>query len=188
MSQYARLRTTRLYARSSSVFTYPVGGYYANFPVTGQDSRSVRPGNTTSNELLVCNNDETTSSQRIEIVVVGGLTGRQWTLQSMSSRATGLVTVIPGNFITTRFEANSALTGSAGCNSYSGSFTAYGQTLRVSNPLATGAVFCGDPAGVVEQEQLYLSLLQSAVSFQISAGQLSVFDGRGNRVLVFFAG
>jgi heat shock protein HslJ len=172
----------------AAVFMYPVGGNFANFPVTGQGSRDVRPGITTSYELLVFNTDDTTSSQRIEITVVGGLTGGQWTLQSMSSAATGLVTVIPGTFVTARFEATGALSGSAGCNNYSGSFTAFDQTLRVSSPLAGGMVFCGDPAGIMEQEQLYLSLLQSAVSFQISAGQLSVFDGSGNRILVFFAG
>lgn len=40
---------------------------------------------------------------------------------------------------------------SAGCNTSSGSFTTLDQTLRVGSPLATGAVFCGDPAGVMNR-------------------------------------
>jgi heat shock protein HslJ len=167
---------------------YPVGDNFVNYPVTGQGSRDVWPGITTSYELLVFNTDGTTSAQRIEITVVGGLTNNQWTVLSMSSAATGLVTPLPGTVLTARFEATGALSGSAGCNTYTGSFTAYDQTLRVSSPLAGGMVFCGEPAGIMEQEQLFLSLLQSAVSFQISAGQLSVFDGSGNRILVFMAG
>ena len=171
-----------------AVYMYPVGGNYANYPVAGQGSREVRPGITTSYELLVFNTDDTTSSERIEITVSGGLTSSQWTLQSMSSPSIGLVTPLPGTQLTARFETNGDLSGSAGCNDYSGGFTAYDQALRISGPLTSGLAFCETPAGIMEQEQAFLSLIQSAATFQISAGQLSIFDSGGNRILVFIAG
>lgn len=95
------------------------------------------------------------------------------------------MTPIPDTQLTARFESNGDLSGSAGCNNYSGGFTAYDQVLRVSGPLATGLIFCETPEGIMEQEQAFLSLMQSAATFQISAGQLSIFDSNGNRVLVF---
>lgn len=171
-----------------AVYMYPVGGNFANYPVAGQGSRDVRPGITTSYELLVFNNDDTTSSERIEITVTGGLTASQWLLQSMSSPSIGFVTPLPGTQLTARFEANGDLSGSAGCNNYSGGFTAYDQVLRVGGPLASGLAFCETPEGIMEQEQAFLSLMQSAATFQISAGQLSIFDSGGNRILVFIAG
>ena len=62
--------------------------------------------------------------------------------------------------------------------------TAYDQVLIMSGPLTSGLTSCGTPAGIMEQEQAFLSLMQSAASFQISAGQLSIFDGGGNRILI----
>ncbi|MGW8318410.1 MAG: META domain-containing protein [Candidatus Promineifilaceae bacterium] len=171
-----------------AVFMYPVGGNYANYPVAGQASREVMPGITTTYELLVFNTDDTTSSERIEITVVNGLTANQWTLQSMSSPSIGLVTPLPGTQLTARFEASGNLSGSAGCNNYSGGFRAYDQVLRIGGPLGTGRTLCDAPTGIMDQEQVFLNLMQSASTFRISAGQLSIFDSAGNRVLVFNAG
>jgi hypothetical protein len=40
----------------------------------------------------------------------------------------------------------------------------------------------------MEQELLYLSLMELADSFKISSGQLSIFDGNGSQILNFTAG
>ncbi len=171
-----------------AVYMYPVGDNFNNYPVTGQGSRDVRPGITTSYELLIFNTDGSTSSERIEITVINGLTSGQWLLQSYSSPETGLRTPLPGTTINARFEANGDLSGSAGCNNYSSGFMAFDQKLRMNAPLVLGQTFCGEPEGVMEQEQIFISLMQRAARFQISAGQLSIFDANGNRILVFIGG
>jgi len=171
----------------SAIYMFPVGANYQNYPTTGQGSKEVMPGITTSYVLLVFNTDESQSSETIEITVINGLTANQWTLQSYSSPETGYRTPLPGTQITARFEANGDLSGNGGCNSYSGGFTAYDQTLRTSNLNATQTL-CSEPAGIMEQETAYLGLLRQAATFTISAGQLSVFDSAGNRVLVYNAG
>ena len=171
----------------SAVYMFPVGANYQNYPTTGQGSKEVMPGITTTYVLLVFNTDGSTSSESIEITVVNGLTANQWTLQSYSSPETGYRTPLPGTQITARFEANGNLSGNSGCNTYNGGFMAYDQTLRVSD-LGVTQVLCNDPEGVMEQESVYLGLLRQAARFSISAGQLSVFDSAGNRTLVYNAG
>lgn len=171
----------------TSVYLFPVGGRFENYPVTGQGTKDVQPYITTSYELLTFNPDNTTSSQRIEITVVNGLTSGRWILHSYSPPGAGLQTPLPGTELTARFGADGSLSGSAGCNSYGGGFTAYDQTLRVSS-LSSSQTLCPTPEGIMEQEGAFLRLMGQANSMAISAGQLTVFDSGGNRILVFVNG
>lgn len=170
-----------------AVYMYPVGDSFENYPVTGQGSREVQPYITTSYELLTFNRDNTTSAQRIEIGVVNGLTGGRWLLQSYHTPNGGSQRPLPGTELTARFGADGSLSGSAGCNNYSGGFMAFDKTLRTSN-LTNSQALCQNPDGVMEQEGTFLSLMTQASKMAISAGQLEVFDGSGNRILVFLSG
>lgn len=171
----------------TAVYMFPVGANYQNYPTTGQGSKEVRPGITTTYVLLVFNPDGSNSSESIEITVANGLTANRWVLQSFSSPDYGLMTPLAGSTIDARFEATGTLSGSAGCNSYSGGFTAYDVILQTSS-LSLSQSSCDSPEGVMEQEQRYMSLLSQAAQFSISAGQLNVFDSSGNRILVYLAG
>ena len=170
-----------------AVYMFPVGASPFDYPVTGQGSRDVQPGITTSYELRVIKPDDSSSSERIEITVIGGLTSGRWVLQSYSTPSTGQRTPLPGTQITARFGADGSLSGSSGCNSYSGGFTAYDQTLQIGH-LAVTSAFCSSPEGVMDQETTFVALMQQAKRFFISAGQLEVFDANGNRILVFING
>lgn len=170
-----------------AVYMFPVGDRFENYPVVGQDSRNVQPYITTSYELLTFNPDDSTSAQRIEITVVNGLTSGRWVLQSYSTRTGGSQSPLSGTELTARFGADGSLSGSAGCNTYSGGFMAFDQTLRMSD-LTTSRLLCAEPDGIMEQEGTFMSLMQQASKMVISAGQLEVFDSQGNRVLVFVNG
>ena len=170
-----------------AVYMYPIGDPFENYPTVGQGTKDVQPFITTSYELLTFSPDGSTSSSRIEITVVNGLTSNRWLLQSYSSPTTGFQRPLPGTEITARFGADGSLSGSAGCNSYNGTFTAYDQKLRV-NKLAAGQALCESPGGVMDQEGTFLSLMQKASTMTISAGQLTVFDSAGNRILEFLSG
>jgi heat shock protein HslJ/uncharacterized protein YraI len=171
----------------AAVYLYPIGDPYENYPTVGQGSQDVQPYITTSYELLAFNPDGTSTSSRIEIAVVNGLTSGRWILDSFSTPAGGFQRPLPGTEITARFGAEGALSGSAGCNSYDGAFTAYAQTLR-TNRLTSGQAFCSSPEGIMEQEGTFLALLQQAATMRISAGQLTVLDSAGNRILEFLSG
>lgn len=170
-----------------AVYVYPVGDVYSNYPVTGQGSRDVQPYITTTYELLTFNPDNTTSAERIEITVVNGLTSGRWLLQSYSVPGTGSFSVLPGTEVTARFGTDGSLSGSGGCNNYNGGFMAFDQTLRMTS-ITSSQALCSQPEGIMEQENTFLSLLNRASKMKISAGQLEVFDGSGNRILVFING
>jgi heat shock protein HslJ len=171
----------------TAVYMYPVGDRFDNYPVTGQGSREVQPYITTSYELLTFNPDNSTSAERIEITVINGLTNGRWLLQSYSVPNAGSQAVLPGTEVTARFGTDGSLSGSGGCNNYSGGFMAFDQTLRMSN-LTSSKALCADPAGIMEQENAFIGLLNQAAKMKISAGQLEIFDGNGNRILVFING
>ncbi|GMQ78617.1 MAG: hypothetical protein BMS9Abin02_1140 [Anaerolineae bacterium] len=171
----------------TAVYLYPVGDRFENYPVIGQGTRDVQPYITTSYELLTFNPDNTTSASRIEITVINGLTTGRWLLQSYSPPSGGLKRPISGTEITARFGVDGSLSGSSGCNNYSGGFTAYDQTLR-TNRLTSSQQLCQKPNGIMEQEGEFLLLMQQASKMRISAGQLTIFDSVGNRILEFLNG
>ncbi len=51
--------------------------------------------------------------------------------------------------------------------------------------LAPAEKFCSEPLGIMDQEQQYLSALQTAASYTLAGGLLTLFDGAGNQVAVF---
>jgi len=94
---------------------------------------------------------------------------------------------LPGTEITARLATNGDLSGSGGCNNYSGGFIAFDQTLRMRN-ISSSQVFCSAPEGIMEQEGEILALMNRSSRMAISAGQLEVFDGSGKRIMVFVNG
>ena len=171
----------------TAVYLYPIGDRFENYPVTGQGSKDVQPYITTSYELLTFNPDGSNSASRIEITVVSGLTSGRWRLDSYSTPTGGQQRPLPGTEITARFGADGSLSGSGGCNSYNGTFMAFDRTLRV-NTLSSSQALCPSPEGIMEQEGTFLSLMQQASRMAISAGQLTIFDSSGNRILEFVSG
>ncbi len=76
------------------------------------------------------------------------------------------------------------VSGSAGCNTYQGSYQSDADTLEVT-PLALTRKLCPEPAGVMEQEQTFVSLLQSAKRYSTDNGLLTIFDHQGSAILTF---
>jgi heat shock protein HslJ len=112
-----------------------------------------------------------------------GLAGTEWVLTSLRGDAP-----LAETEITLRFE-DEFLTGTMGCNGYgggpdSGEYTAGDGRLTVSQ-LAVTVQLCSEPAGVMEQEQAYISALLSAASYRVAGGRLEIDDAGGNTVLVF---
>ena len=71
--------------------------------------------------------------------------------------------VIPGTQITATF-SETEVTGSAGCNDYVGTLTPVDDFFTVG-PIATTLRACSEPAGIVEQEQAYLTALEATDGF-----------------------
>jgi hypothetical protein len=90
-----------------------------------------------------------------------------------------------GTEITAEF-IDGTVSGSAGCNSYSASYELDGNHISLG-PAATTRMFCGEPEGVMDQENQYLAALQSAATYEINADVLEMFDGEGTRMVTYQA-
>lgn len=85
---------------------------------------------------------------------------------------------ITGTELTAAFGADGRVSGSGGCNTFSGPYRAGGARLRIG-PLGSTRKACREPEGAAAQEAGYLAALQSAVRFEQVGPQLTLFNAKG---------
>ncbi len=105
------------------------------------------------------------------------LEGTEWVVQSLRGQP-----LLAGTNVTVTFK-DGQISGSAGCNSYGGSYEAQDGKLTVGQ-LAMTEMYCENPAGVMDQEKSFLAALGAVASYQGSAGQVELADAAGQAVLV----
>ena len=92
---------------------------------------------------------------------------------------------IVGTEITATFTEDGRLTGSAGCNNYTTSYTADKATIEIE-PAAATRMFCPEPAGVMDQEAAYLSALAEArPPIGSTARRRDLLNAEGQRLVGF---
>jgi heat shock protein HslJ len=92
-----------------------------------------------------------------------------------------LTSPLAGTKITATFARNGMLTGSAGCNRYTTSFTHERGGITIDPPAATKKT-CTSPAGIMAQEAAYLAALTTAVSYRVEGGTLALLSADGTYV------
>jgi len=108
-----------------------------------------------------------------------------WNLDLYRQSSGSNVPVIQTTNVTALFGSDGSISGSAGCNSYTGSYTTSGSNGISIGPLATTRMYCGDP-GVMDQETAYLALLSTVSSYEVTEdGMLNLMNSTGTPVLVF---
>ena len=106
-----------------------------------------------------------------------------WVLESYGETG-NLKVVIADTEITAEFiSAEETVKGSAGCNSYFGSYELEGSQLSKPGPIGATEMYCMEPQGVMDQEQDYLAVLQLAESYEIDGAELQI--NCGSQVLIF---
>ncbi len=73
------------------------------------------------------------------------------------------------------FADDGRFTGKAGCNTLSGKYTTDGTVLELSNIIALKTT-CTEPAGIMEQEANFLSLLEEVEEYKIDLNMLTFID------------
>jgi heat shock protein HslJ len=106
------------------------------------------------------------------------LDGTGWKLTSLNGRIP-----LAGADVTIAFR-DGEVSGSAGCNSYFGSYAVQGADGLRFPTIANTEMACLEPAGIMEQETEYLTTLREATRFHLSDGQLEIFTAGGG-VLVY---
>lgn len=107
------------------------------------------------------------------------LAGTSWIVTGMNDGSQAVVSPLLDTEITAAFGADGQVSGSAGCNRYFASFSVDGNTIKIGAPGAT-KMFCGEPAGLMEQESRFLKALESASSYRVSGGTLTLFAADGS--------
>ena len=159
-----------------AVWVYPQGQPYQQYPQTGQGSQQVCPPTTTMYEMLVLKRDGTTATLQVTITVIPAapqnpLAGTSWQVSGYNNGTGAMVSVLGGTTLTAAFD-QSQVSGNGGCNAYGGPYRVSGANIAIG-PLATNQMMCGE-AGVMDQEQQFLTALQSAATYQLDGNRLEL--------------
>jgi heat shock protein HslJ len=118
-------------------------------------------------------------------ITTSDLEDTKWILESYGELV-NLEDVLTDTRIVAEFvSSEGTVKGSAGCNSYSGSYEVEDSQLSIPGPIAATEMYCMEPEGVMDQEQQYLEILQAAESYSIEDGELQI--NCGNQVLIYTA-
>jgi len=114
------------------------------------------------------------------------ITENAWSLQSFGD-ADGTVTpVMNGTVITAKFLPDGTLSGSGGCNQYSGRYLIK-DTLIVVSQLSTTEMACLSE-GVMNQENRYYASLEDASGLRLNERDLKLYGTDGKLLLAFVPG
>jgi heat shock protein HslJ len=94
-----------------------------------------------------------------------------WDVTGYNNGKQAVVSPVTGSTLTAIFTADQ-VSGSAGCNTFSGSYTLDGTTLKIG-PLASTMKACADQA-VNDQEQQFLAALQASTTYSQSGNSLTL--------------
>ncbi|MCB0131275.1 MAG: META domain-containing protein, partial [Caldilineaceae bacterium] len=103
----------------------------------------------------------------------GGLTGTTWSATFVNNGKEAVVSLAQGTEITAIFGEDGTLSGSAGCNNYSSSYTVDGDAIAIG-PSASTRMMCAEPEGVMDQETSYLMALENAATYRLKGDRLEL--------------
>ena len=115
------------------------------------------------------------------------LTGTRWIANGVNNGRGGVQSVVIGNEITALFTEDGSISGSAGCNNYSGTYGVDGENISFG-PLVANERFCEEPQGTMEQEQEYLAALGTVATWNIDGDLLDLRTAEGSRAVSYTAG
>jgi heat shock protein HslJ len=109
----------------------------------------------------------------------GDLTGQVWALSELKGKS-----LVTGTNISALFTSTNKVSGSAGCNQYSGSYSVSGSSITFSS-IASTMMACDTP--IMAQETSYLNALGEAKTYAVKGSQLSLFDTSGSTLALYNA-
>ncbi len=110
--------------------------------------------------------------------IPASLTGTTWEVNSYNNGKEAVVGVSADTPLTMTFGADGQVSGSAGCNNFTGGYTVDGDAITIG-PLASTMMMCADPENVMEQEQMFLSALSAATTYTIHGDRLELRTATG---------
>jgi heat shock protein HslJ len=121
----------------------------------------------------------TGASAGARVAEVSALTGKVWVLAALGGKAP-----LKGTELTSEFGAKLRVSGSAGCNRYTGAYKVSRNSIRIS-ALATTKKACAAP--IERQEAAFLKALTGPRSFAIRGRSLTLESAGGRAIATFEA-
>lgn len=112
------------------------------------------------------------------------LVNTEWVLVAIVEGTTTSPPV--GRTTTLELREDGTARGQGPCRGYRGSYEVEGHTLSISSVVNTTKPLC--PGATEEQEARYFESLESANSFDITEGELTIVYGEGQGTLIFASG
>jgi heat shock protein HslJ len=106
------------------------------------------------------------------------LTTPLWALSTIMNKE-----LVPGSGITTQFTSDGKISGSAGCNQYSGTYTISGTSMQISSTLSSTRMACAQE--IMDQETAYLKALGEVKMYTVSETELLLSDANNKSILVY---
>lgn len=113
-----------------------------------------------------------------------GLAGTSWLATGYNNGQAAVASLMANTAITANFGAGGQLTGSAGCNTYTATYQAAGNSITIS-PAVTTRMACPQPEGVMAQEAQYLAALVTATTYQLRGDMLELRTAGGTLAASF---
>lgn len=136
--------------------------------------------------LTISNNDGEVVVTFVESKPLS-LTATSWIANGVNNGRGGVQSIVIGNEITAVFGGDGSLSGSTGCNNYSGNYEVDGEEMSIG-PLAVTERFCEAPEGTMDQETEYLAALQTVANWSIDGDVLDLRTSEGSRAASYDAG
>lgn len=114
------------------------------------------------------------------------LTSTEWQAISYNNGNEAVVSLLLDTTITALFGEDGSLSGTAGCNNYTATYTVDGETMTIS-PAASTMMMCEAPEGIMEQESQFLAALATTATYQIDGSTLTLRTADGAMVANFNA-
>jgi heat shock protein HslJ len=111
--------------------------------------------------------------------VSSDLAGSSWNVTNYNNGREAVVGVLEDTTPTVMFGESGQISGSGGCNNFSGGYTSDGAGSIEIGPLAATMMACMDPEGVMDQEMQYLAALQAATTYRVEGSTLELRDADG---------
>lgn len=118
--------------------------------------------------------------QQLVFMRVNSLSGSQWQLVSYGE-ADIQTPVIGDSVVTLVFGEDNQVGGFSGCNSYGGTYEVAADTLAVKEIVSTLMACMAD--GIMEQEQVYFTALQSVTRYETTGDMLTLEYGEGQKLI-----
>ncbi len=152
-------------------------------PLTGHGNDCPTPAGTYTYRLEAYNTAGQSVSQQQMVNVSAGAPQNPLSDTFWEVTVVGPEPVLAGTRLTAAFTAAGQVNGSAGCNTYSATYSASGNTLLISSVSATQQE-CVEPPFIMDQEIAFLRGLSTASSFTIESGRLLITADVGTIELV----